>query len=241
MRAGRWGALLSTYSAEKRRWDATYPWIACVLRPLSFVVAWLLPSRVTANQVTGLSYVVALLSLISLAWGSAAGLRLGSVLLVVFNLLDCVDGNLARLRGTSAPFGRFLDALAAPAFVLPYFAAGIGLARAGGSPNGAPLLGAGAATTILKLLVPQVRHTFHLVCGENWERDKKAGESPGHAGRWYYRVYYNLTDLQAHDFVLVLAAFGGWLEAFLIASFVVGLVEFAGILALYLRRARRFR
>ena len=235
----RWDAILASYSEEKRRWDRTFPWIAYVLRPASFLVTWLLPSWVTANQVTLVSYLVALLALVCLAIGSSAGFAAGSVLLVLFNLLDCVDGNLARLRGTADPLGRFLDSLAFPAFVLPYFTLGIGLARAAGPSEGVVLLGVGAATAILKLLVPQIREIFRLCLGEAWEDQKQRQHAVGHVGRWYYRLYYNLVDLQAHDVILVLAALTGQLVAFLAISFALSLLDALGVLALSLHRARR--
>lgn len=235
----RWDAILAGYSEEKRRWDRTFPWIAYVLRPASFVVTWLLPPWVTANQVTLLSYVVALASILSLAWGASGGFVLGSALLVLFNLLDCVDGNLARLQGAPDPFGRFLDALAFPAFVLPYFALGIGLARGAGPSQGQVLLGLGAATAILKLLTPQIREVFHVCLGETWAARKRGQQAVGHVGRWYYRLYYNLTDLQAHDGVLVVAAVAGLVPAFLVMSFAISVVDMVGVLALSLHRARR--
>ncbi len=237
----RWDAILASYSEEKRRWDRTFPWIAYVLRPASFLVTWLLPSWVTANQITLLSYMVALGSLVFLAQGSPTGFLLGSVLLVLFNLVDCVDGNLARLQGTANPFGRFLDGLVAPTFVLAYFALGIGLAQGAPPGKASLLLGVGAATTILKLMVPQIRQTFHLCLGEAWEERKRHGETVEHVGRWYYRVYHNLIDLQAHDIVLVVAALAGRLELFLIVSFAISVLNVIGVLALYLRRARRLR
>ena len=239
MRArSRWDAILASYSEEKRQWDRTFPWIAYVLRPASFLVTWLLPAWVTANQVTVFSYLVALLSLVLLAVGSFTGFLLGSVLLVFFNLLDCVDGNLARLRGTPTSFGRFLDSLAFPAFVLPYFALGIGLARSAEPGAGEVVLGVGAATAILKLLVPQIRETFQLCLGEAWENRKQRAYAVEHVGRWYYRLYYNITDLQAHDILLVLAALAGRTEAFLIISFAVSVLNVIGVLALSLHRAR---
>ncbi|MBI4611297.1 MAG: CDP-alcohol phosphatidyltransferase family protein [Candidatus Rokubacteria bacterium] len=235
----RWETILASYSDEKRRWDRTYPSIAYIYRPASLFVCWLLPARVTANELTLLSYLVSLASLLLLVHGSFAGLLTGSILLVLFSLLDCVDGALARLRGTSNALGRFLDGLAAPAFVLPYFALGIGLARAAGSGQGEFILAVGAATTILKLLVPQIRQSFHLCFGEVWEEDKRARHATGHAGRWYYRLYYNLTDLQGHDVVLLLAVLAGQAEAFLLVSFAVSALDLGAVLALYLRRAWR--
>lgn len=233
-----WDEILATYSPEKRQWDRTYPWIAFVLRPASFVITWLLPSWVTANQVTLLSYAVALASLLLMANGSQSAFVAGSVLLVLFNLIDCVDGNLARLRGSSSRFGRFLDALAFPTFILPYFVLGIGLARRGGS-DATLVLAVGASTTILKLLVPDIRQIFHNSFGTESQAAGTENARVGHVGRWYYRLYYNLTDLQGHDIVLVAASLSNWVKEFLVLSFVVSIGEILAVLAFYIAKAWR--
>jgi len=69
----------------------------------------LLPTGISPNAVTGMMSVVglvaaALLSLVSL-WAA-----LGAVLLIQLQLLlDCSDGELARVRGQSSPAGIYLD------------------------------------------------------------------------------------------------------------------------------------
>lgn len=88
-------------------------WNRFVARPLAAVV--LVPlehTRVTPNQVTLGTLVVFLASVLTIAlvptWG---GLLAGVGVLEFAYVLDCVDGQLARLRGTSTPIGAHLDFL----------------------------------------------------------------------------------------------------------------------------------
>lgn len=76
-------------------------------RPLaSLVVPVLARTPVTANQVTGIA------ALTGMASGVALGLGRGSLfaaLTAAFLVLDCCDGQLARLRGGGGMLGRVLD------------------------------------------------------------------------------------------------------------------------------------
>ncbi len=69
---------------------------------------------VTPNQVTLASGFVSLLAglVIGLgAWFGAWLAAIGGVLLLVSIVLDCADGQLARIRGIASPVGRILDGL----------------------------------------------------------------------------------------------------------------------------------
>ena len=76
------------------------------------VVRLLYPTRVTPNQITFLSLVFGLLSAGFYAFGGSDALLWGAVFLYGKVFLDNIDGSLARVRGTSSRFGRFLDSLA---------------------------------------------------------------------------------------------------------------------------------
>jgi phosphatidylglycerophosphate synthase len=88
-------------------------WNRFVARPLAAVLLVPLEStRITPNQVTLFSLVVFVgaAALIALMPGWR-GLLLGVGVLELAYVLDCVDGQLARLRGTSTPIGAHLDFL----------------------------------------------------------------------------------------------------------------------------------
>ena len=93
-------------------------------RPLaSLLVRWLATTRITPNQVTYASGVASALSglaLMAAAWVERSLAVLGAALLLVSIVLDCADGQLARIRGSSSPLGRILDGAmdaVAPLFV----------------------------------------------------------------------------------------------------------------------------
>jgi phosphatidylglycerophosphate synthase len=88
-------------------------WNRLVARPLAAVLLLAVArTRVTPNQVTFASlavYVVAIGLLVGLP--GYAGLLIAVAVLELSYVLDCVDGQLARLRGTSSPVGAHLDFL----------------------------------------------------------------------------------------------------------------------------------
>jgi len=104
-------------------------WVdAHIHRPLaSPVVALLLRTPITPNQVTLLSAVVGVGASIALVLGTfRPPLRLVSgLLLIVAVVLDCCDGQLARARGVSSTYGAILDGLAD-------YVVGVGICLSGG-------------------------------------------------------------------------------------------------------------
>jgi phosphatidylglycerophosphate synthase len=88
-------------------------WNRFVARPLAALVLLPLAStRVTPNQVTlGTLVVFAAAAAVMALDGRWSGLIIGVGLLELAYVFDCVDGQLARLRGTSTPVGAHLDFL----------------------------------------------------------------------------------------------------------------------------------
>jgi phosphatidylglycerophosphate synthase len=88
-------------------------WNKYVARPLAAVL--LVPlarSRITPNQITFASlFVFAGAIALLVAVPGYQGLLLGVAVVELSYVLDCADGQLARLRGTSSPVGAHLDFL----------------------------------------------------------------------------------------------------------------------------------
>ena len=79
-------------------------------RPLGYVVCRrLLPTRVTPDQVTVVSLVLGLVAGHLFFYDSWLVNLSGVLLFVVSDIFDSTDGQLARTRGTSTPFGRVVD------------------------------------------------------------------------------------------------------------------------------------
>lgn len=115
-----------------------------VCRPPAAVLVYLLRrTPVTPNQVTFLSLLVSLLSGAALLlWPTAAGLWLAAGLIYLAFVLDCVDGQLARITGKSSAVGAYLDFLADEIKAVTLIAAVAGrLALAGAPALGGPLDG----------------------------------------------------------------------------------------------------
>lgn len=77
-------------------------------RPLAYlVVKALQPLPVSANHVTGFSVLISFAAAYFLA-GSGT-LFIAGILIFIGNVLDCADGQLARLRGATSQYGRIVD------------------------------------------------------------------------------------------------------------------------------------
>jgi phosphatidylglycerophosphate synthase len=109
--------LEATFSAEKAAQDGLLS--TRFYRRLSFAVTpWFEAAGFTANSVTGLGLLCSLLMpLVALMLGpwDYVGVAL---LCLAYLVLDCVDGNLARLSGSSGPRGQYLDSLAGKVYAL---------------------------------------------------------------------------------------------------------------------------
>ncbi|MDC1153527.1 CDP-alcohol phosphatidyltransferase family protein, partial [Nitrospinaceae bacterium] len=76
-----------------------------------WMVRMLYSTPITPNQITVLSFFVGLLSIGFYVSDRSDSLVWGAIFLYGKVLLDNIDGNLARVRGTSSRLGRFLDSL----------------------------------------------------------------------------------------------------------------------------------
>lgn len=95
--------------------DVEEPVDLWINRPLAgLLVKALAPLPITPNQVTVLSGVVGLVAGVLIATAPLRGgwqIHFAGVVLYLSVLLDCADGQLARLRGQSSMLGRTLDGL----------------------------------------------------------------------------------------------------------------------------------
>jgi hypothetical protein len=104
--------IAAIYRASKKKRDINW-WTEWVCRPPAAALVYALRStRVTPNQVTLASLVVCALSGAMLLWRNDYFWVLGAVALFeVSFILDCADGQLARLRQRASILGHLLDFL----------------------------------------------------------------------------------------------------------------------------------
>lgn len=114
---------------EKKRREAKNDFFAFYIgRPLSYVLTVpFIVFNVTPNAVTIISLIEVIIASIVLATARNIYIAiLGVFLFFLWNLLDGVDGNIARLKKISTPMGSVFDAMSGyAAMFLTFFAAGI--------------------------------------------------------------------------------------------------------------------
>jgi phosphatidylglycerophosphate synthase len=66
-------------------------------------------TRITPNQISFVSFLTGIGAAAAFAQGSHGWLALGALLYHVSFVLDCMDGKIARLKGTGSAFGMWLD------------------------------------------------------------------------------------------------------------------------------------
>ena len=122
-------------------------------RPMSRVVTrLLLDTPVTANQATLLALLCGVAAAVIAAGGARADFAVAGVLYFLSGVIDCVDGELARLRVESSRVGEWLDSMTDEITTLSLLIGiGVGLSRAGASPwwMWATIGAAGVATVAL--------------------------------------------------------------------------------------------
>ena len=96
----------------KREYEQYLPLSRYFFRPIGFLMTWAaIRLRLTTESVSWLSGLAGLLGYICLLSSQQGLLPFGIAILIFFNILDCVDGSIARTMKTENPYGRFLDSI----------------------------------------------------------------------------------------------------------------------------------
>jgi len=102
-------AVRTIYQQSKKKRDNF--WTEWISRPPAAVLVWLLrPTSVTPNQVSFAAIAIAIGgAAILIAWRTWTGLIVAGLVLQLAYIVDCVDGQLARLKNLASPVGALLD------------------------------------------------------------------------------------------------------------------------------------
>ena len=197
-----------------RAWDSRLA--RHIARPLA-------ATRVRPNHVTAASMLLGLAAAVGYASGAPRGMSWGAVLYVLSAILDHVDGELARLTGTSSAAGQRFDRVADLVVRFTLFAGmGIGL-RA--SPLGRAAVGFGVAAGVAFVVIFALRGATARLSG--WD----AIGQPAAVG-------FELEDIL---YVIAPLTWAGWLAPF-VAAAGIGAPVFALWCARgHLRARRRMR
>jgi phosphatidylglycerophosphate synthase len=133
-------------------------------RPLAFfLVKSIYNTNLTPNQLTLAGLVFGVAGGIILAGGYPGSMFWAAVLFIVFNVLDCSDGQLARLKRNGTPMGRILDGIADYLVsASAYFGMGFGFANSSSTPlfYWGLILATAASNIIHAVLVDYYRNKF---------------------------------------------------------------------------------
>ena len=115
-------------SLPKKKNSKSSLWVKTVVRKLSFPVTWLfINCKCSPWMASMISVVVAVAGSILLCLDNEACRIIGVCLIQFWLVLDCVDGNIARVKKQSSEFGEFVDALSGY-YVTGFVFVGIGTA-----------------------------------------------------------------------------------------------------------------
>lgn len=99
-------------SLPKKKNSKSSLWVKIVVRKLSFIFTYLFINLgCSAWMASIISIIVAVAGTVCLCIDSIVCRIIGVILVELWLVLDCVDGNIARVRKTSSEMGEFIDAL----------------------------------------------------------------------------------------------------------------------------------
>ncbi len=249
----------------KREYERYLPLSRYVFRPIGFWLSWLaIHLGLTAEAVSWLSAAAGVLGLAGLMSPRISLVGAGLALLLLFNLLDCVDGSIARAMGTGNPYGRFLDSVCGAVVDLGFWAAvGIAafrhpslLAKPESFGHG-PFLWLVAAwtTCLLAAYLGQLERSFDELVRSDWVRlqtaapARPAAPGPQPAKATVARrlrpgvreVVTNLRVRETQYVLLAVAAVLGVVDLLVVGYLGFYLILDVSLLAVYARRGRQVR
>jgi phosphatidylglycerophosphate synthase len=133
-------------------------------RPLAFLlVKAVYRTNITPNQLSLTAILMAIISGIFYALGTPGSVFAGALFFLAFNIFDCSDGQLARLKKNGNPLGKIIDGIADYiATVAVYIGIAIGFANHQEDPSfwWKMLILTGISTGIQSILVDFYRNRF---------------------------------------------------------------------------------
>ncbi|MDA2929415.1 CDP-alcohol phosphatidyltransferase family protein [Acidobacteria bacterium AH-259-O06] len=245
--------------AQKKEYDRQFPLSYFLVRPASFYFSYLIlkitesPSRIAyVGLVIGLagSFFLVLLPEFTV-WP-------GLLLLIIYDLLDASDGNIARVTGNVTRYGKFLDGVVGEIVEgLCWFGLGLGLYRSSGDfpllqyvglnedSVGFVLLLAGLTITVATLYSGQVMSSYYTHYSEHQKGQNVQStltepvKTSKYRRRWSYLLFVNVSSFDFQLLMFLLCSVFTLLDFFLILYAVFYLCQWIVFTTFYLYRARR--
>jgi phosphatidylglycerophosphate synthase len=171
-----------------------------IYRPIAFLlVISIYKTKIRPDHLTLAALVMGIVAGFYYSSGTAEGCIAGSISYLLFNILDCSDGQLARIKRNGTKIGRLLDGIADYiAGIAVYTGIAIGFSNNPGQPSGMVILLAiaGVSTIIQESLVDYFRTRFLDIVlkrqdtfDEGMEEYRKEyAELKKQKGRWFSKI-----------------------------------------------------
>lgn len=248
----------------KREYERYLPLSRYVFRPLGFLLTWLaIRIGLTSETVSWLSGLAGLIGCSCLISGQEQLLPIGIALLLFFNLLDCVDGSIARTMKTENPYGKFLDSLMGWIDMVFWALIGVMAYRhpellywSNPFDKGVIVwLAIGGSTCYFFILVGYIEGIFDELMREDWDKvsDKsRSGSfknnvtenrniSPSFILSIIRRINHNLRVRETHYFLLVFAYLGKAIDLLLGFFLFYYFLHTIFLIIIYSNRGRKIR
>ncbi|MDO9575953.1 MAG: CDP-alcohol phosphatidyltransferase family protein [bacterium] len=215
----------------------------------------------TSEAVSWLSGFVGLIGFLCLLSAQKQLLPIGIGLLLFFNLLDCVDGSIARSMNTQNPYGRFLDSLMG--WIDMGFWAVIGVMAYHNShllhwlnplDRGVIVwLAIGGLTCFFSILVGFTERIFDELLREDWNKLFDKGKSDVSRNKVttntatsviisiIRRINHNLRVRETHYFLLILAYWGKVIDLLLVFFLFYYVLHTILLIIIYSARGKQIR
>lgn len=250
--------------AWKREYERYLLLSRYVFRPLGFLVTWVsIRIGLTSEAVSWLSGFVGLIGFLCLLSAQKQLLLIGIALLLFFNLLDCVDGSIARTMKTQNPYGRFLDSLMGWIDIGFWAVIGVVAYRHPQllhwpeplSKGAIIWLAIGGLTSFFFIFVGFIERTFDELLREDWDKlvqRQNEGISKERTGEnrsnflfsirdIIRRINHNLRVRETHYFLLILAYWGKVIDLLLVVFLFYYVLHTILLIIIYSARGRQLR
>lgn len=135
-----------------------------IYRPLAFLLVKIVyPTNITPNQLTLIAVFFGILGGICFGTGRPEYFFIGGILFILYDVFDCSDGQLARIKKNGTKTGRIIDGVADYiATIAAYLGIGIGFASLTDDPlyYWGLTVAAGASSAVLSILLDYYRNRF---------------------------------------------------------------------------------
>jgi hypothetical protein len=176
--------VVRTYREAKSTEELYGEWAAAVCyRPFSFLITpWLVGAGLGPTTVTVLSLVVVLALPLLAFWGGGEGYLALGLGAVVVGVLDCIDGDIARVTGRTSRFGQYCDFIVDVVYrAAMYGAVGFLIGRGVGVDGGLGRFGAEALALGLLAALLAIVARLSRVYVETWPEEANPYERPPEA------------------------------------------------------------